>query len=338
MNKRMLMDTPDHPNGPRFGLTLSSEEHEPSRLVELAQMAEEAGFDFVSISDHYHPWIDAQGHSANVWPVLGAIAASTESLDVAVGVTCPIMRIHPAVLAQATATTARLFDGRFTWGVGTGEALNEHIIGERWPTAPERIEMLKEAIEIIRLLWRGEECSYDGMYFTVENARVYDAPVEPIPVIVSAFGPKAAEMAAEIGDGLWTSDSKTEGIDAWRAAGGVGPVYAQISLCYGDDRQRCIDTVHKIWPNSAIPGQLAQDLPTPKHFEQAAELVTPDKLAEQMPCGPDVDRLVEAAQQAIGHGIDHVYFHQIGPDQEKFCQLWKSELADRLRTRQTVSA
>ena len=173
----------------KFGLTLSSEEHAPRRLVEIAALAEEYGFDFVSISDHYHPWIDEQGHAPFVWSVLGAIAERTSSIDVAVGVTCPIMRIHPAVLAQAAATTGHLLDGRFTWGVGTGEALNEHIVGQRWPIAPERIDMLEEAVDIIRQLWSGDEVTVRGEHFTVENARIYDPPSSPIPIVVSAFGP-----------------------------------------------------------------------------------------------------------------------------------------------------
>ena len=179
-----------------FGLTLSSEEHAPRRLVDIAALAEEHEFDFVSISDHYHPWVDAQGHSPFVWSVLGAVAERTSNLDVAIGVTCPIMRIHPVVLAQSAATTGHLLDDRFTWGVGTGEALNEHITGQRWPIAPHRIEMLEEAVDIIRQLWTGEEVTIRGRYFTVENARVYDAPPTPIPIVISAFGSAAAQMAA----------------------------------------------------------------------------------------------------------------------------------------------
>ncbi len=181
-----------------FGLTLSSEEHPPRRLVELGALAEEHGFDFVSISDHFHPWVDAQGHSPFVWSVLGALAERTSHIDVAVGVTCPIMRIHPAVLAQAAATTGQLLDGRFTWGVGTGEALNEHITGQRWPIAPDRIDMLAEAIDVIRQLWSGDEVTFRGEYFTIENARVYDPPTHRIPIIVSAFAPQAAKMAAAV--------------------------------------------------------------------------------------------------------------------------------------------
>src|SRR5690606_10341124 len=175
--------------------TLSSEEHPPERLVQLAAEAESRGFDFVSISDHYHPWVGEQGHAAFVWSVLGGIAASTSSIEVGVGVTCPIMRIHPAVLAQAAATTARLFGGRFVFGVGSGENLNEHILGDRWPPADVRLEMLEESIEVMRELWKGGSVTHRGTYYTVEDARVFDLPDASIPVLVSAFGEASAKLA-----------------------------------------------------------------------------------------------------------------------------------------------
>jgi coenzyme F420-dependent glucose-6-phosphate dehydrogenase len=316
----------------KFGLTLSSEEHSPSRLVEIAALAEEHEFDFVSISDHYHPWVDAQGHSPFVWSVLGAIATRTTDLDVAVGVTCPIMRIHPAVLAQATATTGQLLDGRFTWGVGTGEALNEHISGLRWPIAADRIEMLEEAIDVIRRLWRGEEVTVRGRHFTVENARVYDPPSSSIPIVVSAFGSAAAEMAARAGDGLWTGGD-AEIISTWRRAGGEGPVYSQITLCWARTRDEAIERAHKVWPNAGVPGQLSQDLPTPAHFEQAASTVTKDMIADAVPCGPDSEAIVGKIREAVAAGVDHVYLHQVGDDQEGFCKVWSSEIAPEARSR-----
>ena len=316
----------------KFGLTLSSEEHAPPRLVELAELAEEHEFDFVSISDHYHPWVDAQGHSPFVWSVLGAIATRTTDLDVAVGVTCPIMRIHPAVLAQAAATTGQLLDGRFTWGVGTGEALNEHITGRRWPIAADRIEMLEEAIDIIRRLWKGEEVTVRGDHFTVENARIYDPPSSSIPIVVSAFGPAAAEMAARAGDGLWTGGD-AEIIATWRRAGGEGPVYSQITLCWAPTRDEAIERAHRVWPNAGVPGQLSQDLPTPAHFEQAASTVTKEMIADAVPCGPDTEAIVEKIRAAVAAGVDHVYLHQIGDDQEGFCKVWSSEIAPEARSR-----
>jgi len=314
----------------KFGLTLSSEEHDPGRLLDIAQMAEESGFDFVSISDHFHPWLDEQGHSPFVWTMLGALAERTERLGVVVGVTCPIMRIHPAVLAQAAATTSQLLGDRFVWGVGTGEALNEHILGDKWPPAPERLAMLEEALDVIRQLWTGDEVSYAGEYFTVENARVYDAPPVEIPVVMSAFGDKAAELAARIGDGLWTTGGASDTIEAWKAAGGTGPVYSQIDVCWADDAGAALDTVEAVWRTAGVPGQLMQDLPTPAHFDMAASVVRRDDLAESVLVGADVEQLIKQARTAIDAGVDHLYFHQIGDDQEKFCKAWAAGLADQL--------
>jgi len=314
----------------KFGMTLSSEEHGPARLVELAQLAEESGFDFVSISDHFHPWTNEQGHSPNVWPVLGAIGERTDSIEIAVGVTCPIMRIHPVILAQSVATTACLLEGRFTWGVGTGEALNEHIVADRWPSAPERLDMLEEAVGVIRELWSGEIVSHEGRYFDVDHARIYDVPDEPVPIVVSAFGERAARLAADIGDGLWTTGTG-DTITAWEDAGGAGPVYSQITFCWAPEREEALDTAHRVWPTSAVPGQLSQDLPTPEHFEMASSIVTRDMIADRVPCGPDIEPLIDKIETAIAQGVDHVYLHQIGPDQEGMCRIWRDELAPSLK-------
>ena len=314
----------------KFGLTLSSEEHDPARLLDIAQMAEECGFDFVSISDHFHPWLDEQGHSPFVWTMLGALAERTQHIGVVVGVTCPIMRIHPVIIAQATATTSHLLGERFTWGVGTGEALNEHILGDKWPPAPQRLEMLDEAIGLIRELWTGDDVSFEGDFYTVERARLYDAPMVDIPVVVSAFGPRAADLAARIGDGLWTTGGASDTIDDWKAAGGEGPIYSQIDVCWNGDREAALDTVHRVWRTAGVPGQLSQDLPTPAHFDMAASIVKRDDLAESVILGEDEDRLMEEAGSAIKSGVDHLYFHQIGNDQEAFCEAWRSGLAKRL--------
>lgn len=315
-----------------FGMTLSAEEHAPRRLLEIATIAEQHGFDFVSISDHYHPWIDAQGHSPFVWSMLGALGERVE-IDIAVGVTCPIMRIHPAVLAQAAATTANLLEGRFTWGVGTGEALNEHILGDRWPPVPKRLEMLEEAVGLVRELWAGEEISHYGAHFVVENARIYDPPDPAPPIVVSAFGPKAAEVAARTGDGLWLAGPDDEVITTWQSAGGEGPVYAQLTMCWAASQEEAVETAHRIWPNTGVPGQLSQDLPTPAHFEQASSVVTPEVIAEETPCGPDAAPVLKEIETMIDAGIDHIYLHQIGSDQEGFCDFWSTELAPELEGR-----
>jgi coenzyme F420-dependent glucose-6-phosphate dehydrogenase len=317
--------------GTKLGLTLSSEEHGPRRLVELAGEAEEHGFDFVSISDHFHPWLDEQGHSPFVWAVLGAIAERTSDLGVAVGVTCPTTRIHPVILAQAAATVANLLPGRFTWGVGSGEALNEHITGVRWPPAPVRLQQLEEAITVIRKLWGGESVDHDGRYYCVEDARIYDPPEHDVPIVVSAFGPAAAKVAARCGDGLWTTGSASESIANWQSAGGSGPVYAQLTFCWAADRDSAIEEAHRVWRNTVVPGQLSQDLPTPKHFEQATSIVTAQMVADSMPCGPDADALIKQATDAIEAGVDHLYFHQIGTDQAAFLDAWDREIRPALQ-------
>jgi G6PDH family F420-dependent oxidoreductase len=316
-----------------FGYSLSSEEHAPSDLVRNAARAEAAGFDFASISDHYHPWVSAQGHSPFVWSVLGGIAASTERLPVGVGVTCPIVRIHPAVIAQAAATTSLLFDGRFFLGLGTGEALNEHVVGTRWPPIAVRREMLEEAVGVMRALFTGETIEHRGEHYEVDNARLFDPPAAEIPLVVSGFGPEAAALAGKIGDGFWGNAPDRELLAAFEGAGGSGPRYAQLNLCWASSEEEARRTAYETWPNAAVPGQLSQDLPTWTHFEQATEIVTEDDATKSVPCGPDiVDDLVKSVSQYVDAGYDHLYFHQIGQDQEGFFRFWESDLRDALAT------
>jgi coenzyme F420-dependent glucose-6-phosphate dehydrogenase len=313
-----------------YGYTLSSEEHPPRDLVANARQAEDAGFDFVSISDHFHPWVSAQGHSPFVWSVLGAIAATTDRIDVAVGVTCPIVRIHPAIIAHATATTSQLFGERFTFGVGTGEALNEHVLGHRWPRPEVRLAMLEEAVDIIRRLWSGETVDHRGAFYEVENARLFDPPSVDVPIIVSGFGPSAVELAARIGDGYWGHSPDKETVDRYRSAGGAGPRYAQLNVCWAADEAKARATVHEVWPNAGVVGQLAQDLPTFSHFEDAARMVSEDDAVAHVPCGPTLEPVLEAVQQFADAGYDHLYFHQIGPDQAGFLRFWESSLGPAL--------
>lgn len=315
----------------QFGLTLSSEEHPPSHLVEIAVAAEEAGFDFVSISDHFHPWISEQGHSPFVWSVLGAIANATHELKVGVGVSCPIMRMDPAISAHAVATTSLLLGDRFTWGVGTGEALNEHVHGDRWPPADIRIEMLAEAIQVIRRLWEGDSVTHRGRYFTIEDAQIFDAPNPPPPILVSAFGTKSAELAAEMGDGLWTTGVKRDVIDEYRSAGGEGPVWSQLSLCWDEDRETALERAHRVWPNTSLPGQLAQDLRTVAHMEQATQLVSREDIVQSdLPLGPDPEPILESIDQAEEAGIEFIYLHQIGDPMDGFIDFWKTDLRTEL--------
>jgi coenzyme F420-dependent glucose-6-phosphate dehydrogenase len=309
-----------------FGYALSSEETTPRDLVRHARIAEESVFAFASISDHFHPWVSAQGHSPFVWSVLGAIAEATEEIEVGIGVSCPIVRIHPAITAHASATASLLFEGRFFLGLGTGEALNEHILGHRWPPAPVRLAMLEEAIGIIRGLWEGETFDHRGAFYEVENARLFDAPDPVPPIVVSAFGPKAADLAGRLGDGYWGTGPTGEIIDAYRGAGGSGPTYGQINLCWAEDEATGRKTIREIWPNAGLAGQLSQDLPTPKHFEDATSVLTEEQVVGSVPCGPDVGPVVQSVRTYVDAGYDHLYFHQVGPDQEGFFRFWNEEL------------
>jgi G6PDH family F420-dependent oxidoreductase len=309
-----------------IGCFLSSEEFGPRDLVEQAKRAEAAGFHALWISDHYHPWNDEQGHSGFVWSTIGAIAEAT-SLRVTTGVTCPTVRIHPAVIAQAAATSAVLLPGGFQLGVGTGEALNEHILGDRWPEADVRLEMLEEAVEVIRTLWQGGQRSHHGAHYTVENARIYDLPDELPPILVSGFGPKAVRVAARIGDGFCTTSPDKDAIDLYRSEGGTGPVQAGTKVCFMADEDEARRTAHRLWPNEALPGELAQVLPTPAHFEQACELVTPDMLST--PVGPDLDAHAESLQAYADAGVDELFVQQIGPDQDAFFTAWAAEVLPR---------
>lgn len=315
----------------RFGYTLSSEEHGPRALVDQAVRADASGFDFCSISDHFHPWVEAQGHSPFVWSVLGAVAQATDQLEIGVGVSCPTMRVHPVIVAQAAATVSLLSDGRFFLGVGSGEALNEHIFGDRWPAPEVRLGMLEEAVEVMRRLWSGETIDHEGQHYRVENARLFDPPDDTLPVIVSGFGRRSAELAARIGDGLWTSGSTSELIDHFHAEGGTGPRYGQIHVCVGSDVDECRGTVHEVWPNAAMPGQIPQELPTWTHFEQVASLVDIDAATDGIPCGPDPEPVLEAVRGYVDAGYSHVYLHQIGPDQGALFDLWDGELGAAVR-------
>jgi coenzyme F420-dependent glucose-6-phosphate dehydrogenase len=314
-----------------FGYTLSGEEHAPSALVRNAVRAEELDFDFASISDHYHPWVTAQGHSPFVWSVLGAIAASTDRIRVGVGVTCPIVRVHPAVIAQAAATTSLLFDGRFFLGLGTGEALNEHIIGTRWPSPAVRLEMLEEAVGIMRELFGGDTVDHRGTYYEVENARLFDPPATDLPLVLSGFGTASAALAGRLGDGFWGNAPDPAIFEAFEGAGGSGPRYAQLNVCWAESEAEGRRIAHETWPNAAVPGQLSQDLPTWTHFEQATEKVTEDDATEHVPCGPDITgEIVKSVREYEEAGYDHLYFHQIGDDQDGFFRFWESELRDSL--------
>jgi G6PDH family F420-dependent oxidoreductase len=313
-----------------IGYALSSEEHGPRDLVRNARMAEEAGFTFALISDHYHPWIERHPHSPFVWGVLGAIAEATDRLVVGTGVTCPTMRIHPAIIAHAAATAADLMPGRFFLGVGTGENLNEHILGQAWPEWDVRAEMLEEAIEVIRALWSGEVVSRRGGFFRVQNAKLYSLPESIPPIRVAASGQKMAEMAGRIGDGLISTAPDRKIIDAYREAGGSGPRIGQMTVSWAATEAKARKTALEWWPTAALHGEVSQELPNPSQFTDLAKSVTEDQVAEAIVCTPDADRILERIAEYVEAGYDHVYLHQVGPDQAGFLDFASRELLPRV--------
>jgi len=314
-----------------IGYFLSCEQFGPKELVDQARRAEQAGFERLWISDHFHPWNDAQGQSPFVWGVIGALSEAT-SLPITTGVTCPTVRIHPAIIAQAVATAAVQTDGRFSFGVGTGEALNEHVLGDPWPSAGMRMEMLEEAIEVIRLLHKGKQISHHGVHYEVQEARIYTLPEQPVPILVSAFGPQAAELAGRIGDGICTTMPDAELIKTFRdAGGGSKPVQTGTKVNWGRDADAALTEAHRLWANEALPGQLAQTLPRPGDFEDAMSLVPKDMIAEAMTCGPDVDKHVAQLQEFVDAGADEVYVQQIGPDFDGFFTTYEKDVLPALR-------
>jgi G6PDH family F420-dependent oxidoreductase len=308
-----------------FGYFLSSEEHGAPSLVRTAQQAEEAGFRSVWISDHYHPWLDSQGESAFVWCVIGGIAATT-NLRVTTAVTCPTFRTHPAVIAHAAATAATMLDDRFALGVGSGERLNEHVLGQHWPPVDVRLEMLEEAVAIMRDLWTGEKVSHRGPHYTVENARIYSRPEAQPPVLVSGFGRKSTDLAARIGDGYINTKPNAELVHRFVDGGGKGIKAAGVKVCWGEDEQQCMKLVHELWRSSGVPGELSQELAMPSHFDQASQLVTAEQLAEKITCGPDPNAHAAAIKKYVDAGFDEIYISQVGHDQEGFFEFFNREL------------
>jgi coenzyme F420-dependent glucose-6-phosphate dehydrogenase len=314
-----------------LGIALSSEELAPAQLVRTARAAEEAGLRFGLISDHIHPWVDAQGHSGFVWAVLGSIAQQTKDFRIGTGVTCPLIRIHPAIVAHAAATVACLMPGRFFLGVGTGENLNEHVLGAKWPAPDERLEMLDEAVGLLRKLWEGGYQTHRGKHYTVESLRIFDLPEEPIEVAVAAMQPNAAKLAGEIGDALVNVAPKREIVAQFDDAGGKGkPKYGQITACWAKSKDEAKRTAFENWPNALVEGSASQELPRPSDFEQLVEGREADELDGAIPLGPDPAEYLEQIEEYDRAGYTHVCIHQIGPDQEGFLQFAQSELLPKV--------
>lgn len=315
----------------KVGYAFSSEDHPPATLVAHAREAEEHGFEFGLISDHFHPWIDAQGHSPFAWTTVGAILAATDRLRVGTGVTCPLMRVHPAIVAQAAATCAALAPGRFFLGLGTGENLNEHVLGDRWPGAGERLEMIEEAIDVIRRLWEGGVVNHRGRRYTVEDARIYTLPEEPVELVLAAGKPNIAELAGRVADGLIDTSPDEEVVQAFDGAGGAGkPRYGMLHVCVHDDEAEARRLARRLWPNLALGGELSREIKNPVDFESAVEPVTEDAVAEVVPCGKDPERHLEQIEKFADAGFDHVWVHQIGEDQTAFFRFYRDEVLPKL--------
>jgi G6PDH family F420-dependent oxidoreductase len=312
---------------PSYGFKLMTELHSPADLLEQAQMAEGAGFDFLGISDHFHPWLDSHGHSSFAWSVLGGLAGATDHVDLVTMVTCPIVRYHPALVAQMAATIAVMSGDRFRLGLGSGERLNEHVVGKGWPAADVRHEMLREAIEVIRLLWGGGFRSYRGEHFTVEDARVYDLPDAPVPLYVAASGDQSATLAGELGDGLIAIDAEPSIVDAYASAGGDrSSTWTEVAVSWHPDEAEARRIARERLRFSAQGWKVMAELPNPVNFEAATEPVTEDAMAEAVPCGNDPNRFAGALQTYIDAGFEHVAVLPAGDDTEGFIRFWTDEV------------
>src|SRR4030095_14292436 len=306
-------------------------------MVASARQAEEAGFQFLMISDHYHPWVNQEGRGPFVWSGWGGMAQATERIAVGTGVTCPIMRFHPALIAQAASTMAVMMPGRFFLGLGTGEYLNEHILGHPWPAPDIRQEMLVEAIHILRGLWKGEEFSHYGAYYTVSDASIYTLPDQPPPIYIAAAGAESASLAGELADGLISTSPGRKIVNAFKENGGATkPCFGQLKVCWASSVEDAKGVMRQWWPISALSGRLHTDLPTPKHFEDAVKLMGEPEIPEDAILGPDPEPYTQALQSLQDDGYDHVYIHQVGPDQEGFLQFFQNQLLPILEEKSLI--
>jgi G6PDH family F420-dependent oxidoreductase len=315
----------------KIGYFLSCEEYTPGELVEQAVAAERAGFEALWISDHFHPWNDAQGQSPFVWSVIGAISQAT-TLPVTTAVTCPTVRIHPAVIAQAAATASVMLGGRFVLGVGTGEALNEHVLGDTWPSYDVRMEMLEEAVALIRRLWEGDFVITRGTHYEVSNARIYTRPDTPPPIYVSGFGPKAVDDLSRFADGFMSTSPDAELVTRFKEATGGKPAQAGCKVAWADTREEGVDHAHRLWANAGLPGELAQVLPSVRHFEQASSLVTRESTAESAVAGPDLESHLAQLREYREAGFDEVYVANMGPHYREMIEAYGRDVLPTMRS------
>ncbi|TWG92098.1 G6PDH family F420-dependent oxidoreductase [Nocardioides sp. J9] len=323
----------------RFGYTLMTEQSGPRELVSYAQDAERTGFDFAVCSDHYSPWLVEQGHAPYAWTVLGAVAQATSDLQLMTYVTCPTTRYHPAVVAQKAATLAVLSEGRFTLGVGTGESLNEHVVGGGWPGVGTRQEMLAEAIEVIRALHTGELVDHHGEFFDVESARVWDLPDDPVQIGVAVGGDRAIEALAPLADHLVAVEPKGEYVEQWnrtdgapRVGDGGARAIGQVPICWAPDEESAVQLAHDEFRWFGGGWSVNADLPTPAGFAAASQFVRPEDVAGSIPCGPDLDAIAEAVLAFPKAGFTDVALVQVGDRyQQQFLDEVAGPLLEKLR-------
>ena len=317
----------------RFGYTMLCEQATPKQLVSDLVRAEEIGFDFSVISDHYSPWIEEQGHSPYAWSVLGAAAQATSRIGLMTFVTCPIMRYHPVIVAQKAATMGLLSDGRFTLGLGAGENLNEHVIGHGWPSADVRHAMLGEAAEVIGELFDGGYVNYAGEHVTADSAKLYDLPEQRVPVGIAASGPRAAGLAARHGGSLICDGPYANAVSAFEAAGGSGkPKYGQAAVCYGQDARESAEFAAGQWAWAAAGWKVRAELPGPAAFTNYSEFIRPEDIAAKVPCGPGLEPYLQAVRGFQDAGFTHLALVQVGGDrQAEFLRFAETELLPELR-------
>jgi G6PDH family F420-dependent oxidoreductase len=323
----------------RFGYTLMTEQSGPKQLVDYAVSAEHAGFDFEVSSDHYSPWLAAQGHAPNAWTLLGAVAHATERVELLTYVTCPTIRYHPAIVAQQAATLQILADGRFTLGLGSGENLNEHVVGRRWPTVTRRQEMLREAVQIIRELFTGELVDWKGVYFEVDSARLWDIPDVPVAIAAAVSGERSVETFSPLVDHLIAVEPDKDLVDGWHAARkgtglpGDSRVIGQIPICWDTDERAAVARAHEEFRWFGGGWSVNADLPTTAGFAGATQFVRPEDVASSIPCGPDLDAVVEAVSKYWKAGFTDIALVQIGDDgQDRFLAEAAKPLLEKLRS------
>lgn len=321
-----------------YGYTLMSEEHGPRELLDIARRAEDEEFTFLVHSDHYHPWVPEQQHSPYAWSVLGAVTVATESIELQTYVTCPIIRYHPAIVAQKAATLSLLSNDRFTLSVGAGENLNEHVVGHGWPPVHVRHEMLAEAIEIMRLLWQGGYQRYEGKHFRVDDARVFDLPDRPVPVAVAVSGRESLDLALRLGDQLVATEPLADLVRRFRAEKGDAHATCQLPVCFDADADAAQARAHERFRWSSLGWKVMSELPNPVNFAAATTSVSPEQVGDAIPHGPEIEPYIDAVRKYAEAGFDRLAFVQIGEDQDAFFDFWNRELSDALRDAFSTSA